>query len=82
MIVCDFCNQPKDCQQHRLENKQYDICNACWKPIAAKLKGKGREIKERETVFLPPPRIEKEPEAPKPQPGEPPKIWGGITRPH
>jgi hypothetical protein len=46
--------------------------------LAEKLKGKGREIKEREMVFLPP-TVTPEPkhEEPKPVPGEPPKIWGG-----
>lgn len=80
MILCDLCGQAKECQQKQIEGKGYDICAECWNPLAEKLKGKGRlRKKERETVFLPP---LKEPEAPpKPVPGEPPKIWGGVERP-
>jgi len=76
MIICDLCGEPKRCRARQIEDKMYDICTDCWTPIAAKLKGKGREIEERETVFLPPPRVVTEPEKAKPQPGEPPKIWG------
>jgi len=82
MILCDLCGQTRECVQKEIEGKEYDICAECWKPLAEKLKGKGRTIKERETVFLP--ALTKEPERPepKPVPGEPPKIWGGVERPH
>jgi len=82
MILCDLCGQTRECVQKEIEGKEYDICAECWRPLAEKLKGKGRTIKERETVFLPP--VTKEPERPepKPVPGEPPKIWGGVERPH
>lgn len=75
MIVCDMCGQLKDCVQRQIDCREYDICDACWKPVAEKLKGKGR--KERETVFLPP--VETKPEIPemKPTP-ELPKIWGAA----
>ncbi len=75
MILCDLCGEAKECSQKEIERKIYDICDACWSPLASKLKGKGREKKQRETVFIPP--LEKEPENPpqKPAPGEPPKIW-------
>ena len=76
MIVCDLCGQPKECLQKQIEGKEYDICFECWNPLAAKLKGKGRVKKERETVFLPPPMKEPEPQQPKPEPGKPPTIWG------
>ncbi len=81
MILCDLCGQAKDCQQKQIESKDYDICADCWKPLAEKLKGKGRARKERETVFLPP--LTTEPEQPEPThvPGKAPKIWGG-DRPH
>jgi hypothetical protein len=36
--------------------------------------------RKRETVFLPPTVPEREPEAPKPMPGMPPKIFGGAER--
>jgi len=78
MIVCDICGQTKKCSARRIEGKEYDICAACWNPLAAKLKGKGRQVQERETVFLPPLTV-KEPEKPeKPAPGEPPKIWSSV----
>jgi hypothetical protein len=81
MILCDLCGQARECQPKEIDGKEYDICADCWKPLAEKLKGKGRMRKERETVFLPP--LPKEPEqpGPKPAPGEPPKIWGSVGRP-
>ena len=81
MILCDLCNQARECEQKEIEGTEYDICAECWKPLAEKLKGKGRARKERETVFLP--HLPKEPEqpGPKPVPGEPPKIWGSVGRP-
>jgi len=82
MILCDLCGQARECVPREIERKEYDICAECWKPLAKKLKGKGRTKRDRETVFLPP--LPKEPERPepKPMPGEPPKIWGGVERPH
>lgn len=75
MILCDLCGQAKQCRPRQIEGKEYDICSACWKPLAEKLKGKGRVSKEREMVFLPPAPEPKE--QPKPAPPEgPPKIWG------
>jgi hypothetical protein len=68
--------------QKRIDDKEYDICSACWNPLAEKLKGKGRVKKERETVFVPPLTKEPERQDPKPVPGEPPKIWRGLDRPH
>jgi len=82
MSLCGLCGQARKCVPKEIEGAEYDICAECWKPLAEKLKGKGRIRKERETVFLPP--LTKEPERPepKPHPGEPPKIWGGGGRPH
>ena len=76
MILCDLCGQARECLQKEIEGKEYDICAECWNPVAEKLKGKGRKIKERETVFLPPLTKEPETHEAKPVPGEPPKIWG------
>jgi hypothetical protein len=81
MITCDLCGETKDCQQREIEGKEYDICAECWNPFAQKLKGKGR-VKSREIVFLPPPRVIKGREDEEPLPGEPPKIWGAVDRPH
>lgn len=82
MLLCDLCGEAKACKPREIEGREYDICADCWKPLAQRLKGKGREIKERQTVFLPP---IPEPEPVKetmPGPGEPPKIWGSAGRPH
>jgi hypothetical protein len=83
MIICDLCGEAKDCLQKEIAGKEYDICHQCWNPFAQKLRGKGR-VKNRETVFLPAPRIikEREDEEPTRLLGEPPKIWGAIERPH
>jgi hypothetical protein len=80
MIVCDLCGQSKECLQKEIDGKEYDICSECWNPLEAKLKGKGRMKKERETVFLPAPNRQPEPEEPKPEAGKPPTIWGEATR--
>jgi len=83
MIICDLCGRTKICLQKEIEGKEYDICSECWTPFSERLKGKGR-LKNRETVFLPPPRQvkEREDEEPKPLPGEPPKIWGEVRSAH
>jgi len=81
MIICDLCGQAKDCLQKEIEGKEYDICAECWKPIAERLKGKGRR-QSRATVFLPPPQTEAPDEEPNPPPGELPKIFGVSHRPH
>jgi ribosome-binding protein aMBF1 (putative translation factor) len=81
MIICDLCGEAKDCLQKEIEGKEYDICSECWNPFAQKLRGKGRS-RSQEPVFLPPPRDVKEGEDGDPQPGEPPKIWGAMQRPH
>ena len=80
MIVCDLCGQTKECAKREIEGREYDLCGDCWDPLAAKLAGKGRVKKQRETVILPP--LEKEPaRPPKPNPFEPPKILGREQRP-
>jgi hypothetical protein len=83
MIICDLCGEAKGCLQREIEGKEYDICSACWNPLAQKLTGKGRAI-NREIVLLPPPRAfeEREDEEPGPLPGEPPEIRGALERPH
>ena len=78
MIVCDLCEETKECFERQIEGKKYDICADCWEPLAMKLKGKGRVSKEREIVLLPGPSPQTEPTEPKPLPGHPPKIWGGA----
>ena len=84
MIVykCDLCGEIKDCGQKRIDGREYDVCSDCWAALEEKLKGKGRRVAERETVFLPQ-RTEtpREPEREEPAPGAPPKIWYGSDRP-
>ena len=75
MIVCDLCGRAKECLPKEIEGKKYDIYSECWNPLEVKLKGKGRVKKERETVFLPSPLKEPEPQKAKPEPGKPPTIW-------
>jgi hypothetical protein len=82
MILCDLCGKVTPCLPKEIEGKQYEICSACWNPLARKLKGKGRAIKEREMVVLPQQITIPEPQAPKPAPGEPPKIWGSTPNFH
>ena len=84
MILCDLCGESKECLQKEIDDKEYDVCSECWNTLAEKLKGKGRALKRREIVLLPPPRVvtEREGDEPKPMPGEPPKIWGGTDRPN
>ena len=79
MILCDICGEEKRCRTREIEGKEYDICAECWAPLAAKLKGKGRQKKD-EIVLLPEQPAIPEPERPQPLPGEPPKIWGGLER--
>ena len=42
MILCDLCGEAKECLQKEIEGKEYDLCTDCWRPLAEKLKGKGR----------------------------------------
>ena len=79
MITCDLCGKAKDCLPKEIEGMEYDICSDCWKPLAQKLKGKGRAI-DRGTVLLPPPSVlkEREDDESEPSPGEPPKIYGAA----
>ncbi len=81
MILCDLCGEQKECTPRDIEGREFDICADCWRPLEEKLKGKGRPRKRRESVFLPPrPAPEREPEAPKGPPHEPPKIFGGTAK--
>jgi hypothetical protein len=81
MLLCDLCGEVKRCLPREIEGKQYEICSACWNPLAKKLKGKGRVAKEREMVFLPPLIPAPAPKEFQPLPGEPPKIWAGGRKP-
>jgi len=45
MMCCDLCGAPAKCLQKEIEGKEFDICEACWHPLAEKLSGKGH-VKE------------------------------------
>ena len=76
MAVCALFEQTVKCLRKVIEGKEYDICSACWTPLAKRLEGKGRTRKESPIVLVP--ALAAQPEQPpaKPVPGEPPKIWG------
>ena len=77
MITCDLCGKAKDCLQKEIDGKEYDICSECWEPLAQRLKGTGRKV--RETVFLPSrPAKERKEEDAHPLRGEPPIIQGAV----
>jgi hypothetical protein len=79
-ILCDLCGRAKECLQKEIDCREFDICADCWRPLEETLKGKVRVKKTRDSVFLPPPTVsEREPEAPKPMPGQPPKIFGAQS---
>jgi hypothetical protein len=81
MIVCDMCSQAKECRQKEINGREYDICADCWRALEEKLKGWGGLRKLGRRFCLPPPSVpEREPEAPNPLPGLPPKIFGGAER--
>ena len=67
MILCDLCDNQKECFQKEIDGREFDICADCWRPLEEKLRGKGRSKRKRGTVFLPPP-ITPEPEEPKTPP--------------
>ncbi len=77
MLLCDLCDQAKDCLQKEIDGKEYDICHDCWKSLSEKLKGKGRAKQHRDTVFLPSDEPEKQKRTR--LPGEPPEIWSGAS---
>ncbi len=71
---CALCGEARECSAKEIEGREYDICATCWKELSRKLEGKGREIKRRTIVLVPPPGTrEEQPEIPCPH--EPPKIW-------
>jgi ribosome-binding protein aMBF1 (putative translation factor) len=79
MILCDWCGQAKECLQKEIDGREFDICADCWRPIEEKLKGKGRQKRRQDMVFLPPQTApEREPDDPKRPPG-PPKIFSRLN---
>jgi hypothetical protein len=77
VILCDLCNNQKECFQKEIDGREFDICADCWRPLEEKLRSKGRSKRKREMVFLPAP-IAFEPEAPKTLPRLPPNITGQV----
>lgn len=79
MIVCDLCNQVKECSKRQIEDKVYDICSECWNALTEKLKGKGTPLEKGNVVLLPSTPAS-EPATPNPTspPQGPPKIWARL----
>jgi len=78
---CALCGESRECSSKEIEGKEYDLCVECWDELSLKLSGKGREVKHRTSVIIPP--LETPQEKPdQPAPGEPPKIWFRSGRPH
>ena len=50
MIVCDLCGEERKCTSRQIEDREFDICEACWRPLAEKLSGKGRRKYEAEEL--------------------------------
>ncbi len=74
MVTCALCGESKECSAKEIDGKEYDVCSECWDALCRKLSGKGRDIKHRTTVLIPPLETPKEKPEP-PTPNEPPKIW-------
>ena len=75
---CDLCGRIRECLEIQIDGKEYDVCAECWL-VLTELKGKGRPVRERDMIFLPPPAAPAEEEPEKPFPGQPPKIWFAYT---
>jgi len=50
MMSCDLCGKAVPCLQKEIEGKEFDICEVCWKPLAEKLSGKGRQKESLDEV--------------------------------
>jgi len=82
MIICDLCAKQRIVCKRRLRARNtISVPNAGTR--SHKAEGQ-RQSENLETVFLPASRVikEREDEEPEPLPGEPPKIWGAMERPH
>ena len=73
---CDLCDQIKKCGEKEIEGKFYNICLECWRPLEAKLKGKGR-VRDKGRIEIPSAPVQTDDGEGKetPFPGQPPKIW-------
>ena len=45
VIYCDLCGRTAPCVQKEIDGREFDLCDSCWDPLAAKLSGKGRTRK-------------------------------------
>ncbi len=50
MIYCDMCGEAKECLQKVIDGRKFDVCERCWRPLADKLRGKGRLDESLEEV--------------------------------
>jgi len=49
MIYCDICAQERECLRKKIDEREYDICQPCWRRLEEKLRARGR-IAEEEDV--------------------------------
>jgi len=49
MIYCDICAQERECLRKKIDEREYDICQLCWRRLEEKLRARGR-IAEEEDV--------------------------------
>ena len=50
VIMCDLCGEERKCVPRQIEDREFDICEVCWRPLAEKLSGKGRRMYEAEEL--------------------------------
>jgi hypothetical protein len=41
LILCDLCGKSKECLQKQIDDKGFDICADCWRPLEEELKEGG-----------------------------------------
>jgi len=37
VILCDLCDNQKECFQKEIDGREFDICADCWRPLEEKL---------------------------------------------
>lgn len=50
VTYCDLCGKVASCVQKEIDGKEFDLCNSCWEPLAARLTGKGRTQQARQEL--------------------------------
>jgi hypothetical protein len=52
MMCCDLYGKTAECVQKEIEGKEFDVCERCWRPLAERLRGKGRAKETFEQLNL------------------------------